>query len=175
MRQVYLGITSFPKNERQASDWFYKNLTQITYFNFTEVLVKSDLNIFNNVEDNDKSLVHFTKINNLSFLFTGDISSEVEENIIRNYDLIETDILKLANHGSKTSSSKNFIKQLNPKLSIISSGMNNLYRHPSKEVLDLLENEGVFYLDTKYEGDITIYFTKFFNFFYTSDGRIGII
>ena len=53
--------------------------------------------------------------------------------------------------------------------------MNNLYRHPSKEVLDLLENEGVFYLDTKYEGDITIYFTKFFNFFYTSDGRIGII
>lgn len=134
-----------------------------------------DLNIFNNVEDNDKSLVHFTKINNLSFLFTGDISSEVEENIIRNYDLIETDILKLAHHGSKTSSSKNFIKQLNPKLSIISSGMNNLYRHPSKEVLDLLENEGVFYLDTKYEGDITIYFTKFFNFFYTSDGRIGII
>ncbi|NLP22674.1 MAG: MBL fold metallo-hydrolase [Erysipelotrichaceae bacterium] len=155
------------------------NVIEIKDFYIEEFKVNEftfyDLNQFKGKDENDNSLVHYTNINNISFLFTGDISKEIEDKIIKKYDLLEVDILKLAHHGSNTSSSKNFIKQVNPKIAIISSGKNNLYKHPSIEVLNLLDNEGIFYLDTKNEGDITIYFTKIFNVFYTSKGRIGII
>ena len=134
-----------------------------------------DINHFNGEDDNDNSLINLIKINGLTFLFTGDISEKIESKLLKDYDSLDVDILKVAHHGSHTGTSKDFLKTITPKLAIISSGKNNKYNHPAKKVTDLLENEGVLYFDTKYQGDISIYFLFKINFFYTSDRRIGII
>ena len=62
------------------------------------------------------------------------------------------DILKVGHHGSKTSSSKKFINEINPRYSIISVGKNNRYGHPNKEVLNVLENSKIYRTD--YDGSI---------------------
>ena len=59
----------------------------------------------------------------------------------------KVDILKVGHHGSKTSSSKEFINEINPKYSIISVGKNNRYGHPNKEVLENLENSKIYRTD----------------------------
>ena len=97
--------------------------------------------------ENDNSNVIYTKIYNKSFLFMGDAGVEVENDIIDNYELDNIDYLKIGHHGSITSSSKNFIKTINPKYSIISVGKNNKYGHPNKEVLKTLSNSKIYSTD----------------------------
>ena len=63
------------------------------------------------------------------------------------YNLSDIDVLKVGHHGSKTSSSKEFISEINPKYSVISVGMNNRYGHPNKEVIDNLKNSKIFRTD----------------------------
>ena len=102
--------------------------------------------------ENDNSSVIYTKINNYKFLFMGDASVEVEEDLIKKYNLDSIDVLKVGHHGSKTSSSKNFINEINPKYSIISVGKNNRYGHPNEEVLNNLEESKIYRTD--YDGSI---------------------
>ena len=77
----------------------------------------------------------------------GDASISVEEDLISKYQLNNIDIFKVGHHGSKTSSSKNFISVINPKYSVISVGKNNRYGHPNEDVLDKLRNSKVFRTD----------------------------
>ena len=77
----------------------------------------------------------------------GDAGVEVEEDLIEKYNLQDIDVLKVGHHGSKTSSSKNFINEINPKYSIISVGKNNRYGHPNKEALDNLEDSKIYRTD----------------------------
>jgi beta-lactamase superfamily II metal-dependent hydrolase len=119
------------------------------------------LNDQNYDNDNDNSLVYYFELNNLSFLMTGDISKIVERDIIEKYNGLECDILKLSHHGSKTGTDSTFIKEIKPDIAIISSG--NTYHHPHQETIDILEENHVFYLQTKTKGDIEIYFTYFLN------------
>ena len=97
--------------------------------------------------ENDNSSVIYTELSNYKFLFMGDAGVEVEENLLEKYNLQNIDVLKVGHHGSKTSSSKNFINEINPKYSIISVGKNNRYRHPNKEVLDNLDNSKIYRTD----------------------------
>ena len=80
-------------------------------------------------------------------MFMGDASITTEREIIENYNLPDIDVLKVGHHGSKTSSSKEFINEINPKYSIISVGKNNRYGHPNKEVLDVLKNSKIYRTD----------------------------
>ena len=59
----------------------------------------------------------------------------------------DIDVLKVGHHGSKTSSGEMFIKEINPKYSIISVGKNNRYGHPNKEVLNNLEDSKIYRTD----------------------------
>ena len=77
----------------------------------------------------------------------GDASIEVENDIIKKYNLPDIDVLKVGHHGSKTSSSKNFINEIEPKYSIISVGKNNRYGHPNDSVLDNLEDSKIYRTD----------------------------
>ena len=97
--------------------------------------------------ENDNSNVIYTKLNGYKFMFMGDASITTEKEIIDKYNVSNIDVLKVGHHGSKTSSDKNFINEINPKYSIISVGKNNRYGHPNKEVLDNLEKSKIYRTD----------------------------
>jgi competence protein ComEC len=67
-----------------------------------------------------------------------------EKEIVNKYNLPNIDVLKVGHHGSKTSSGKKFINEINPKYSIISVGKNNRYGHPNKEVLENLKESKIY-------------------------------
>ena len=97
--------------------------------------------------ENDNSNVIYTKLNGYKFMFMGDASATTEKEILDKYNLSDIDVLKVGHHGSKTSSSKEFIDEINPKYSIISVGKNNRYGHPNKEVLENLKNSKIYRTD----------------------------
>lgn len=112
-----------------------------------DILIDSD-------DYNNNSLVLYMDYNNSKFLFTGDIEKEAEDRIIKDYKKLDTDILKVAHHGSKTSSTQNFVDMVQPKVAVISSGKNNYYGHPHKEVLDRYKNINIY--NTADDGAILI-------------------
>ena len=97
--------------------------------------------------ENDNSNVIYTELNGYKFMFMGDASSTTEKEILNRYNLPDIDVLKVGHHGSKTSSSKTFINEINPRYSVISVGKNNRYGHPNKEVLDNLEDSKIYRTD----------------------------
>ena len=97
--------------------------------------------------ENDNSNVIYTELNGYKFMFMGDASVITEKEILNKYNLSEIDVLKVGHHGSKTSSSKEFINEINPKNSIISVGKNNRYGHPNKEVLNNLKESKIYRTD----------------------------
>ena len=97
--------------------------------------------------ENDNSNVIYTELNGYKFMFMGDAGIEKEKNILEKYNLSNIDVLKVGHHGSKTSSGKEFINEINPKYSIISVGKNNRYGHPNKEVLDNLKDSKIYRTD----------------------------
>lgn len=97
--------------------------------------------------ENDNSSVIYTELSNHKFLFMGDAGLEVEEDLIKKYNLKDIDVLKVGHHGSRTSSGKNFINEINTEYSIISVGKNNRYGHPNKEVLSNLEQSKIYRTD----------------------------
>lgn len=126
-------------------------------------------------DENDKSIVLFSTINELNYLFMGDASIDVEKNLIDQYNELDVDVLKVGHHGSKTSSSLSFIHQIRPLISVISSGRNNRYRHPHKEVIEILDKENSLILNTQTQGSISIYFHPLFNLLINGDNSISFI
>ena len=97
--------------------------------------------------ENDNSNVIYTELNGYKFMFMGDASTTTENEIMNKYNLPNINVLKVGHHGSKTSSSEEFIHEINPKYSIISVGKNNRYGHPNKEALDNLKDTKIYRTD----------------------------
>ena len=97
--------------------------------------------------ENDNSNVIYIELNGYKFMFMGDAGVEKEKEILKKYNLNNIDVLKVGHHGSKTSSGKTFIDEVNPKYSIISVGKNNKYGHPNKEVLNILGDSKIYRTD----------------------------
>ena len=97
--------------------------------------------------ENDNSNVIFTELNGYKFMLMGDAGIDKERDILDKYNISNIDVLKVGHHGSKTSSSKEFINETNPKYSIISVGKNNRYGHPNKEAIDNLKNSKIYRTD----------------------------
>ena len=106
--------------------------------------------------ENENSNVIYTKLNGYRFMFMGDAGVEKEKDILEKYNVSKIDVLKIGHHGSKTSSDKNFIDEMNPKYSVISVGKNNRYGHPNKEVLNNLDNSKIYRTDINGEIKIKI-------------------
>lgn len=102
---------------------------------------------------NDASVVARLVFGDNSFLLTGDISQKAEKELIEEYDNLNSKVLKVAHHGSKTSTSFEFVKAVSPKTAVISVGENR-WGHPAQEVLQRLEEFGIDILITKEVGDI---------------------
>lgn len=97
--------------------------------------------------ENENSNVIYTELNGYKFMFMGDAGVGKEKDILEKYNVSKIDVLKIGHHGSKTSSDKNFIDEMNPKYSVISVGKNNRYGHPNKEVLNNLDNSKIYRTD----------------------------
>ena len=93
-------------------------------------------------------------------LFTGDIEEIAEKAILSKYvnkqEVLNADILKVAHHGSKTSSIKEFINAVNPKYAVIGVGKDNKFGHPSEKTLETLNDKNVKIYRTDISGEIMI-------------------
>ena len=96
----------------------------------------------------------------VSVLFTGDIGTDAEEKLLRRGIAGEYMILKVAHHGSGTSSGEEFLKRVSPEYAVISCGKDNFYGHPHKETLKRLEEAGSTVLQTTERGQITVSETR---------------
>lgn len=103
---------------------------------------------------NNYSLVIRFVYGNDSFLFTGDIERQAEYKIVEQGLVISSDVLKIAHHGSKTSSSELFLEEVRPKIAVISVGRANPYGHPYEAILQRLEKHDIEVRRTDKEGDI---------------------
>ncbi len=124
-------------------------------------LTFANYNTYDAEDENEKSLVLSLNFMGKNFLFTGDADTTIEKKIIKDHPNLKTDILKIGHHGSKTSSSYEFLKQLSPEMCVISVGRNNKYGHPDDEVLNRLKKLNLKYRRTDLEGTIT--YKTFFN------------
>lgn len=106
-------------------------------------------------DKNEQSSVLLFDFIGLKFLLTGDAPKKIEKEIIETYD-INIDVLKVAHHGSNTSTCLEFLKEVKPELAIISVGRNNIYGHPSSEVIRNLEQEKIVVFRTDKNGSIKI-------------------
>jgi len=113
---------------------------------------------FQTDDNNERSVVTRLDYKDTSFLFTGDAGIEIEKKIIENNsnNLLDVDILKAGHHGSKTSSSPEFLEKVSPEITIISAGKDNKFGHPHKEVIDNLEKAGSKIKNTAEVGRIQI-------------------
>lgn len=107
---------------------------------YIDILWPSKIQLLENPLNNN-SIVCKLNYYNFSMLFTGDIEKLTEEKILAEVsnDLLKANILKVAHHGSKTSSIEKFIKIVNPKIALIGVGENNKFGHPNREVIKTLE------------------------------------
>lgn len=127
------------------------NLDDRSYLNFLSPEDKKYDNI------NNYSTVIKLNYGNISFLFTGDSEILIENMLLSSNNNLSADILKVGHHGSKTSTSKEFLKKVAPKYAVISCGMGNDYGHPDKQVLNLLKLQGIESYRTDTDGTILIY------------------
>jgi len=105
-------------------------------------------------DNNQFSLVFKMVFKKTSFLFTGDADEKAEEEIISLEENLKVDVLKVAHHGSKYSSSLDFLRKVKPQYAVISSGKNNKFGHPNLRVLKNLETVGAKVFRTDELGDI---------------------
>lgn len=109
---------------------------------------------------NNNSIVTKLVYKKFSIMFTGDIEEIAEKEIIDKYskksDILKSTILKVAHHGSKTSSSIDFLKIVNPKMALIGVGKNNNFGHPSDSTIKNLEGIKCKIFRTDIDGEITI-------------------
>ncbi len=104
--------------------------------------------------DNDRELIVKFKFEHLSFLFPGDVELESEDYLVKNYcQELNSDVIKVPHHGSKTSSSPQFLDCVSPEVAVISSGRHNMYKHPSDEVVERYNDISQVY-NTQDEGEI---------------------
>ncbi len=104
---------------------------------------------------NDTSIVAELVFNDVSFLFTGDISKKIEKELVYEYIDLNSDVLKVAHHGSKTSSCLEFLEAVSPELAVITVGENR-WGHPNQEVLANLQQFNIEILITRELGDIKV-------------------
>lgn len=108
---------------------------------------------------NNNAIVMKLRYNKFSMLFTGDIEEIAEKEIVsiyENTDILRSAILKIAHHGSKTSTTEEFLKLVDPRIALIGVGKNNLFGHPSDEIIKRLEEINVKVYRTDLNGEIEI-------------------
>jgi len=104
---------------------------------------------------NNTSIVAKLIYDQTSFLFTGDIEEEIEQELLKIYGHdLKADVLKVAHHGSDSSTSEEFLRAVMPWIAVISVGKNNRFNLPDYRIVKRLENKGVHLYRTDKDGDV---------------------
>lgn len=133
------------------------NIEKNLYF---QVLWPNSSNIVSENLINNNALVCKLNFKNFTMLFTGDIEEKAESQILKlyskNQNLLKSTVLKITHHGSKSSSTEEFLKVVDPKFALIGVGKNNLFGHPNDEIIERLKNHGIKIYRTDENGEIRI-------------------
>lgn len=133
-----------------------------------DILHPSNELIGDNPLNNNAIVCKFTYYHT-KILFTGDIEKIAESQILKEYEdlnILQSTILKVGHHGSKTSTTQDFLDCVNPPIALIGVGENNKFNHPNDEVIERLKNKNTKIYRTDKNGEITIKVNK--------DGKIRI-
>lgn len=117
-------------------------------------------------KNNDSLVLSFT-LGGKRFLFTGDLEHEGERDIIEAYPHLRADVLKVGHHGSKGSTSDEWLQHLKPSIALISAGERNRYQHPHQDVLKKLKDHQTKVYRTDRDGSVTFEFIEQKGTFYT--------
>ena len=134
------------------------DIVEIDKYSHFEILFPEDNLIEDNILNNNSIVARFNSLD-FSILFTGDIEEIAEKRLCELYsgtDKLEAFVLKVAHHGSKTSSSEEFLELVKPKIALIGVGKNNNFGHPNIDVIERLENMGSKIYRTDNCGEIII-------------------
>lgn len=111
---------------------------------YVDILWPKENEFINENAMNNNAIVFKLIYGNFSILFTGDIEKIAEEKILElyknNLNILNATVLKVAHHGSKSSSIDSFLSTVKPKIALIGVGANNLYGHPANKVITRLDN-----------------------------------
>ena len=170
-------IKNFEIGELYAPDNSNDDITTVWYQEFLDAIIEKDIKWnFPKVEDeiilgdarakilspekdyyenaNNYSIVLRVSYKTIDILLTGDAEEEIENVLVDSKFELASEVYKVGHHGSDTSSSEEFMKKVNPKYSIISCKEGNTYKHPSKKVMQLLENLEINVYRTDKQGTI---------------------
>ncbi|HZO90320.1 MAG TPA: ComEC/Rec2 family competence protein [Chthonomonadaceae bacterium] len=106
---------------------------------------------------NDASIVLRVEYGRTAFLLTGDAEAQEEDDLLRSGQPLACDVLKVAHHGSRTSSTPAFLAAAHPRLAVISVGTGNVYGHPDRQVIARLQGSGARVYRTDRRGAITCF------------------
>jgi len=154
VERVYFNNNDYNENELRLINLlnkkhiYYQKISNESFNinNFYIQAISYDLS-----NENDSSLILLVK-NKFKFLLMGDASIRSEDKLLNEYNLNNFNVLKLGHHGSYTSTGERLLRKIKPNIVLISVGKNNLYKHPSKIVLDRLENMEIYRTD--YDGSV---------------------
>jgi competence protein ComEC len=121
-----------------------------------EVLWPPPTSNANAASHNNDSLVLRLRMGERSFLLTGDIEKEAEARVIKEGIDLRSDVVKVAHHGSRTSSTEAFVSATRPSLAVISVGRTSLFGHPHKEVVERWRASGAEVITTGQKGTISV-------------------
>lgn len=172
LEEIPIGILYIPNNSSKSKTYkkFIKSIED-NNINVDRTLEASNDTIYSlknakwkvlNINDrtnlNDSSIVIQLDYKQTKYLFMGDATVNVENNTEINWE--EVDVLKVAHHGAKESTSKEFLNKINPKYAIISVGKNNGYKHPDKDLLERLQQHKSINKIYRTDEDSTIWLTS---------------
>ncbi len=163
VQKVLLNKGKINNNEKVLINYIKKNNIKYNVVTANNILLNNSLYIIHSKmysNENDNSIIIYLNINNHRILLIGDISRYVENDLVNNYQLNNIDVLKVAHHGSNTSTGLLFLNEINPKYAFISVGKKNKFNHPNKEVLDRLKDKNIKTNITSIHGSIKYIFDK---------------
>ncbi len=111
-------------------------------------------------DENNRSIVLMAEKDGRNFLLTGDSEVKAERRLIDDNLNLKCDVLKVAHHGSSTSTCLDFLEEADPQYAVISCGKDNEYGHPHIKILKRFENQGVTVYRTDKQGSITFFVDK---------------
>ena len=158
------GIDSSKNEISKINQYVYNNILYIEKNLYFQILWPDTKNVISENALNNSSLVFKLNYINYSMLFMGDIEEVAEKQILKKYknnlEILKADVLKIPHHGSNSSSTKEFIEAVRPKIALIGVGENNKFGHPNEQVIERLIDFGVQIYRTDKSGEISINVNK---------------